>query len=95
MKFILDDNHKTEFEKFAGSGMTPVVISQRIKILLLKTAGKSATVIAEEVGVSHYNAELWIKKYRTRSESDTIKVMLMRNSVMLLRYGLPLLLLVI
>ncbi len=73
MKFTLDDNHKSELEKLAASGMTPVVISQRAKILLLKAAGKSATAIAEELGISRHTAELWIRKYRTRSESDTIK----------------------
>ncbi len=73
MKFTLDDNHKSELEKLAASGMTPVVISQRAKILLLKAAGKSATAIAGELGISRHTAELWIRKYRTRSESDTIK----------------------
>lgn len=32
-----------------------------------KETGKSAAVIAEEVGVSRHTAELWIKKYRARS----------------------------
>lgn len=72
MKFKLDDNHKTELEKLANSGMTPVVIAQRAKILLLKETGKSATAIADEVGVSRHTAELWVKKYRARSEDDTI-----------------------
>ena len=72
MKFKLDDNHKGELEKLANSGMTPVVIAQRAKILLLKESGKSATAIADEVGVSRHTAELWIKKYRNRSEDATI-----------------------
>lgn len=76
MKFKLDDIHKTELEKLANSGMTPVVIAQRAKILLLKDTGKSAAVIAEEVGVSRHTAELWIKKYRARSEDDTIEDLL-------------------
>ena len=76
MKFKLDDNHKTELEKLANSGMTPVVIAQRAKILLLKDAGKSAVAIADEVGVSRHTAELWIKKYRARSEDDTIEDLL-------------------
>ena len=45
MKFTLDDNHKAKLEKLVNSGMTPVVIAQRAKILLLKNAGKSATAI--------------------------------------------------
>lgn len=76
MKFTLDDNHKQELEKLANSGMTPVVIAQRAKILLLKDAGKSATAIADEVGVSRHTAELWIKKYRTRSEDISIEELL-------------------
>ena len=76
MKFKLDDIHKTELEKLANSGMTPVVIAQRAKILLLKETGKSAAVIAEEVGVSRHTAELWIKKYRARSKDDTIEDLL-------------------
>ena len=76
MKFTLDDNHRAELEKLANSGMTPVLIAQRAKILLLKDAGKSATSIADEVGVSRHTAELWIKKYRTCSEEDSIEDLL-------------------
>ena len=76
MKFTLDDSHKAALEKLAKSGMTPVVIAQRAKILLLKASGKSATAIAVEVGVSRHTAELWIKKYRTRSEEDSIEKLL-------------------
>ena len=76
MKFTLDDNHKAKLEKLVNSGMTPVVIAQRAKILLLKNAGKSATAIAEEVGVSRHTAELWIRKYRTRSEESSIEDLL-------------------
>lgn len=76
MKFTLDDNHRAEIEKLANSGMTPVLIAQRAKILLLKDAGKSATAIADEVGVSRHTAELWIKKYRTRSDEDSIEDLL-------------------
>ena len=76
MKFTLDDDHRAELEKLANSGMTPVLIAQRAKILLLKDAGKSATAIAEEVGVSRHTAELWIKKYRNRSEDTAIEELL-------------------
>ena len=76
MIFTLDINHKAELEKLASSGMTPIVIAQRAKILLLKDAGKSATAITDEVGVSRHTAELWIKKYRNRSEKDSIKDLL-------------------
>lgn len=62
MKFTLEQNHRAELEKLANSGMTPVVIAQRAKILLMKADGKSASAIAEELGVSRHTAELWIKK---------------------------------
>lgn len=58
MKFTLEQNHKAELEKLAKSGMTPVVIAQRAKILLMKADGKSAVSIAEELGVSRHTAEL-------------------------------------
>lgn len=76
MRFTLDDNHKVVLEKLANSGMTPVLIAQRAKILLMKADGKSATAIAEEVGVSRHTAELWIKKYRTRSKNTSIEELL-------------------
>ena len=62
MKFTLEQNHRAELEKLANSGMTPVVIAQRAKILLMKADGKSASAIAEELGASRHTAELWIKK---------------------------------
>lgn len=73
MKFTLDADHKVALEKLANSGMTPILIAQRAKILLLKDAGKSASAIADEVGTSRHTAELWIKKYRNRSEDDSIE----------------------
>lgn len=76
MKFALDTAHKVALEKLANSGMTPVVIAQRAKILLLKASGKSVATIADEVGVSRHTAELWIKKYRARSEEDSIEKLL-------------------
>ena len=76
MKFTLEADHKAELEKLTRSGMTPILIAQRANILLLKDAGKSSTAIADEIGVSRHTAELWIKKYRTRSEKDTIKELL-------------------
>ena len=76
MRFTLDDSHKVELEKLAKSGMTPILVAQRAKILLLKDAGKSSSAIADEVGVSRHTAELWIKKYRTRSEEDSLEELL-------------------
>ena len=37
----LDPEHKTQLEKLVNSGMTPVIIAQRAKILLYKSEGKS------------------------------------------------------
>ncbi|MBQ9062046.1 MAG: IS630 family transposase [Eubacterium sp.] len=76
MKFTLADDHRAELEKLANSGMTPIPIAQRAKILLLKDAGKSASAIADEVGVSRHTAELWIKKYRNRSEDSALEELL-------------------
>ena len=76
MKFTLDTKHKAALEKLANSGLTPVVIAQRAKILLLKSTGKSAAAIADEVGVNCHTAELWIKKYRARTEEDSIEKLL-------------------
>ena len=76
MKFTLEQKHKAELEKLANSGMTPVVIAQRAKILLMKADGQSATAIAEKLGVSRHTTELWIKKYRTRSKEDSIEDLL-------------------
>lgn len=76
MKFTLTNTHKAELEKLANSGMTPVVIAQRANILLLKDAGKSATAIADELGISRHTAELWINKYRTRSKDEPLETLL-------------------
>jgi transposase len=76
MRFTLDDNHRAELEKLANSGMTPVLIAQRAKILLMKADGMSATAVAEEVGVSRHTAELWIKKYRNRLEDTSLEELL-------------------
>ncbi len=76
MKFALEQKHRAELEKLANSGMTPVVIAQRAKILLMKADGKSATAIAEKLGVGRHTTELWIKKYRTRSKEDSIEDLL-------------------
>ena len=50
MKFTLQPEDKVELEKLAKSGMTPVIISQRAKILLKKAENKSSTVVAGEIG---------------------------------------------
>lgn len=76
MKFTLEDQHKTELEKLSRSGMTPVVISQRAKILLLKSEGLSSNAIAEKLGVNRHTVELWVKKYRNRTSEQNLNNLL-------------------
>jgi transposase len=76
MKFKLNQPDKIQLEKLANSGMTPILIAQRAKILLKKSDGKSSTVIAEELGVNRHTVELWVKKYRERSSDKTISEIL-------------------
>lgn len=72
MKFELNDEHKQTLTKLANSGMTPVLIAQRAKILLMKADGLSSAAIAEKLGISRHTAELWISKYRNREDSKSI-----------------------
>ena len=76
MKFTLEPDHKIVLEKLSKSGMTPVLTAQRAKILLLKEQGMSSSDIAGELGISRHTAELWIKKYRARTQTDTIEYLL-------------------
>lgn len=72
MKFELNQHDKMQLEKLAHSGMTPILIAQRAKILLRKSEGMSSTAVAEELGVNRHTVELWVKKYRERSVNKTI-----------------------
>ena len=81
MKFTLEQNHKAELEKLANSGMTPVVIAQRAKILLMKADGESATAIAEELGVSRHTAELWIRNTVPVQKKTPSRISLMLTRV--------------
>ena len=76
MKFTLEPDHKIVLEKLSKSGMTPVLTAQRAKILLLKDQGMSSSDIAGQLGISRHTAELWIKKYRARTQTDTIEDLL-------------------
>lgn len=58
MKFTLQPEDKAELEKLAKSEMTPVIISQRARILLKKAENKSSTVVAGEIGGSRHTVEL-------------------------------------
>ncbi len=72
MKFSLEPEHKTELKKIVKSGMSPVIIVQRAKILLLKDGGKSGEAVAEELGINRHTVDLWVKKYRHRKPGDSI-----------------------
>lgn len=52
--------------------MTPAIIVQRAKILLLKTDGCSNDSVAEELGINRRTVLHWTKKYRNRSADETL-----------------------
>lgn len=72
MKFELQADDKTALEKLIKSGMTPVIISQRAKILLKKAENKSSAEVAEELNVNRHTVELWCQKYRNRKEGQAL-----------------------
>ena len=76
MKFELEAEHKTELEKISKSGMSPVDLVKRAKILLKKAEGKSAECIEDELKVNRHTVDLWVKKYRQCNATDTIKELL-------------------
>ncbi len=68
----LESEHKQYLEKLIRSGMTPVIIVQRAKILLYKSQGRSNDEIADELGINKRTVLLWNKKYKNRKPEDTI-----------------------
>lgn len=72
MKFTLHADDKRELEKLVKSGMTPVIIVQRARILLLKAENKSSNAIADELGINRHTVELWCKKYRNRTKEQSL-----------------------
>ena len=72
MRFTLQPDDKTELEKLVKSGMTPVIISQRARILLSKAENKSCSEIAAELGVNRHTVELWCQKYRNRTDEQSL-----------------------
>lgn len=69
---IIEPEHKVQLEKLVKSGMTPVVISQRAKILLAKSEGRSNDSVAEELGIDRRTVMLWNNKYKNRKQDATI-----------------------
>lgn len=72
MKFELLPDDKAALEKLVKSKMTPIIISQRARILLYKAKGRSSISIAEELHVNRHTVELWCQKYRNRTDEQTI-----------------------
>ena len=76
MKFTLQPDDKTELEKLVKSGMTPVSISQRANILRKKADNMSSIAIAEELGINRHTVELWVQKYRNRTDDQDLMTLL-------------------
>ena len=72
----LDPEHKTQLEKLVNSGMTPVIIAQRAKILLYKSEGKSNDAIAEELNINKRTVILWTNRYAERDQEDDLDTLL-------------------
>ncbi|MCR5406017.1 MAG: IS630 family transposase [Lachnospiraceae bacterium] len=72
----LAPDHKEQLDKLANSGMTPVVIAQRAKILLYKSQGLSNEVVAEKLGINKRTVLLWTNKYVNRNDDDTLETLL-------------------
>ena len=63
-EFFIRTNTQSRTQKIVKSGMSPVIVAQRAKMLLPKDDGKLGESIAEELGINRYTVNLWIKKYR-------------------------------
>lgn len=72
----LDPEHKIKLEKLVNSGMTPVIIAQRAKILLYKSEGKSNDAIAEELKINKRTVLLWTNRYAERNQEDDLDTLL-------------------
>lgn len=68
----LDPEHKKQLEKLANSGMTPVIIAQRAKILLNKSQGMSNDAVADKLGINKRTVLLWTNRYANRSDDETL-----------------------
>lgn len=68
----LDEDHRDRLEKMVRSGMTPVIIAQRAKILLEKAEGKTNDEIADDLEINRRTVMLWVNKYQNRDEKDSI-----------------------
>lgn len=68
----LEPEHEQQLKRLAHSGMTPILVAKRAKILLFKAEGRSDDSIAGELGINRRTVILWVKKYRERTPKDTI-----------------------
>ena len=73
---MLDPAHKEQLETLVRSGMTPVIIAQRAKILLYKSQGMSNDAVAEKLGINKRTVLLWANKYANRDNGDTLESLL-------------------
>lgn len=73
---LLEPEHRKKLEKLVNSGMTPVIIAQRAKILLYKAEGRSDDSVATELGINRRTVMLWCRKYRERAPQDTVDSLL-------------------
>ncbi len=71
-RLILTTEHRRQLENLVKSGMTPAIIIQRAKILLLKADGRSNDSVADELGINKRTVLLWTQKYRNRSAEETL-----------------------
>lgn len=73
---MLDPAHMEQLETLVRSGMTPVIIAQRAKILLYKSQGLSNDAVAEKLGINKRTVLLWTNKYANRCNDDTLEDLL-------------------
>jgi len=71
---ILSDTQKKLLSKLANASLTPKVIGDRAKIILLTTEGMSVSNICLELGVSHHPVYKWRKRWpEIKSKLDQIE----------------------
>lgn len=71
-KLELTAEHREELEKMVKSGVTPVDLHNRARILLLKAEGLSADEVAEKVGTTSRSVSTWTGRYSRRGPHDSL-----------------------
>lgn len=70
---VIKPEDKEYLLKLVRSGMTPIIIVQRAKILLEKENGLTNEQVAEKLGINRRTVMLWVNKYIKRREIETIE----------------------